>query len=503
MNGTNNTNFATQLQGASGQSTGTTIAGMPSPAAGPTAGLNLLANNLNATLNGPGTAASIDNNEQGTGGNGVVLCDVSVNTISAAWTVSTLTFHATGSGNDLTAYGYMALHEDINANGTFDGPGTDTLAVAAAGTAFVADEGDYVATLSNGAFPATTTRRFFLVAKWNGTAVAGNTFSARLQGIAGTPPAGGQVTGTPTAYAATFTINAAVLSVANAPTAPVAQMIQGGAAFSHNLGLFRFVATNNTVTINAITLTTSGTGNWATDLAAAGVELYVDNGNGAFDVGLDTLVFSGAGVAGSMPCTLTSAVVVSNGGTKDIWLRLNLVATAGASIPETFIASIANTTDVNATGGTVAFGSPVPTTDALSVIIFFVTTFAPPFDVQTGGAAITITGSGFLSPITVTIGGAVCGGTAVIGASGTQITGLTVPPGTGTGKTIILTDGALGPLTLTQKFDYAGGSIIGASGKGKGGGGGGCEANDSNAAWLAALALLAFVGTLALRKHMA
>lgn len=502
MNGTNNTTFATQLQAASGASTGTTISGLPAPTGGPTAGLNLLANNLNVTLNGPGTATGINNNEQGAGGIGVVLCDVSINTIAAAWVVATVTFRANGTGNDFSAYSYLALHEDGNANGTFDGPTAgDPLAVATAGTAFITDNGDYTATLSNSAFPSATTRRFFLVAKWGGSAVTGEDFAARLQSITGTPPSGGVVTGAPTAYAANFTINSAVLSVSNAPTAPASQMREGGSAFGHALGLFRFTATNNTVTVNAITLTTAGSGNWASDLAANGVELYADNGNGVFDAGLDTLVFSGAGAAGTLACTLSTALVVTNGTSQDLWVYLNVAATAGTSVPETFNTTIASTTDVNATGGTVQFGAPAPTTNTLGVIIFFVTTFAPSYDVQTGGAAITITGSGFIAPITLTIGGAVCPGTAVISGGGTQISGLTVPPGIGSNKVIVLTDGALGPKTLTQTFDYAGGTTIGTGGRG--GGGGGCTTQESDAAWLAALALFALAFSLGLRRRKA
>ncbi len=91
----------------------------------------------------------------------------------------------------------------------------------------------------------------------------------------------------------------------------------------------------------------------------------------------------------------------------------------------------------------------------------------------------------------------------MIGAGGTQITGLIVPPGTGTGKVIVLTNGPIGAKTLTQTFDYAGGSLIGGAGGGGGGGGSQCAATENNAAWLAALALLAFAGALALRKRCA
>ncbi len=393
----------------------------------------------------------------------------------------------------------MALFEDTNASTTFDG--ADALATAAAGVTFGA--GDlYTATLTNSALPATTTRRYFLVGKLAGTAVAGQTLNALISAATTTPPSGGVVTTIPTSASTALIIDTAVVTAFNGTAAPAGATREGGVAFSHTLGFLSFTASNNSATLNAITLTTSGSGDWTTDVAA--VELYLDNGNGVYDAGVDTLVFTGAGATPTLVCTLTSAVNIANNQTQSLWVRVNFGAGAGASVPETFSVSIAAAGDVNVTGATALLGTPASTTNACGVVIFFVTTFAPAFDLQTGGAAITITGSGFLSPLTVTIGGAVCAGTPVISGGGTQITGLTVPPGTGTNKAIVINNGALGAKTLTQTFDYAGGSLIGGTGGGGGGGGGGCEANGGNTGiWFAALVLLALAGTIALRKRKA
>jgi len=498
MNGTNNTTFATQVQSASGASTGTTITGTPAPSAGPTAGLLLLANNLVVTFNGPGTATTVNNNDQGPGGLGRVIYDVSLQTIAGAWTVTDLTFTAQGTANHQTAYNYLALFEDSNTSGAFDG--ADTLAVAAAGTTFNGTN-QYTATLTNTSFPATTTRRFFLVGKLAGTATSGQTLNAQLTGSTTTPPSGGTITTIPAGTSTALIIDTAVVTVTNGSAAPASATVEGGTAIGRTLGQFAFTASNNSATLNAITLTTSGSGNWTTDVVS--VELYEDNGNGTYDgAPTDTLVFTGAGATPTITCTFTSAVNLANNQTKNIWMRANFAASAGTSMGETFAASIANAGDVNVTGATALLGAPAPTTNNLTVIIFFVTTFTPGFDVQTGGAAITITGSGFLSPLTVTINGAVCPGTPVISAGGTQITGLTVPPGSGTNRPIVINNGALGAKTLTQTFDYAGGSTVGTGGGGGGGGGGGCEATESNAAWLAALALLSIAGVLALRRRV-
>jgi hypothetical protein len=87
-------------------------------------------------------------------------------------------------------------------------------------------------------------------------------------------------------------------------------------------------------------------------------------------------------------------------------------------------------------------------------VTFAVTSFTPVVDRLAGGAAITINGSGFALPVVVTVDGNPCDGTAVVNAGGTEITGLTVPAGTGNGLAIVLTTNSLAPQTLTQTFTY-------------------------------------------------
>jgi hypothetical protein len=68
-----------------------------------------------------------------------------------------------------------------------------------------------------------------------------------------------------------------------------------------------------------------------------------------------------------------------------------------------------------------------------------------------------------------------CPGVATVNAAGTQITGLTVPAGSGQNLPIVLTTNNLGPKTLTQTFSYSNVAVIGVGGGG-GGGKGGCAA---------------------------
>jgi hypothetical protein len=216
--------------------------------------------------------------------------------------------------------------------------------------------------------------------------------------------------------------------------------------------------------------------------------VYNDNGNAILD-GADTQLFAGVTGATSVNCAFGSNLTVNSGTAEDLWVVIDVAGTAGDSPSESFSAGIAAAGDVQqVTAGNVLIGSLNPVSGTLHVIVFAITNFTPLQDVFAGGAFITITGSGFAAPITCTINGVPCTGTAVADATGTTITGLRVPQGSGQNLTIVLTTNNLGPKTLTQTFTYQGGITKG------GGGGGGCVSNTDStgpAAILAALALLA------------
>ncbi len=501
--GTTNTTFVTQLTGISGTSFGATLSGVPSPAGGPCPGLLLRGNNVNVAFNGPGTASTISSADQGPGNIGLVLLDVTLTTVNLAWTINTMTFTANGSGNDATAYSFLSLYEDSNSSGSFDA--ADTMAVATAGTAFSANDGTYVATLVNTALGATSSRRFFLVVKLAGLAVTGNTFNAELTSMTGIAPIGGSMVGLPTTSSTAFIVGAAALSVTLGPASPGAATVEGGALFSYTMAQLRFTATNNNCTINAVTLTNSGSGSWVTHLQVPGVELFLDDGNGVYDgAPTDTLLFSGAANVPGMNCTFTTPVNVINAQFEDIWVRVHFAANAGTSIPETYRTAIAAASDVNATGAVTVLGTPAPTSALCSVVLFNVASMTPSYDTMSGGANIVLSGSGFLAPLTLTINGVLCPGSPAINSNGTQVTGLKVPAGSGANLVVVLNNGALGAKTLTQTFSYTAGGTIGGGGSGAGGGGGGCTTGDETGAlWLAALALASIAGALVRRKRCA
>jgi hypothetical protein len=248
-------------------------------------------------------------------------------------------------------------------------------------------------------------------------------------------------------------IDVPVISVANGPNQPDPATHAAGSAGNLVAAQFRLNALNGATTVNGLTLTTGGTGDWSTDVdSTSGVQIYHDDGDGVFDAGTDALLDQAGGAA---VVTTSFTLSLTTGEIADLWVVIGLTASAGqgiAATPETFSVAIANTTDVSATAP-VAFGMPAPNGITVGAIEFSVTSFDPASGLAAGGQALMITGSGFMAPFSVTIGGTPCLGTAVI-AGGTQVMGLSVPPGFGTNLPIVVHSGDLPPQTLTQTFNY-------------------------------------------------
>jgi hypothetical protein len=477
--------------------TGATV-GVPTSAASPALTINPAT--LTATLNGPIAYTTVNADSQGPGGNGHVICDVTLTAANDSWTVTSLTFTESGTADGQADISSLALYLD-DGSGTYDA--ADTLATAAAGTSFNAPNGTYTATLTAaaGAFAMNGSKRFFLVAKLAGSANTGETFRAALTGIAQSSPSGGTVNGVPTAASSALVIDVATLTVNAGPANPAnTSVMAGGGAFNHTLGQIRLTASNANFTISGIVLTLGGNGDWVNNITSLGV--YLDDGNGTYD-GADTQLFSGAASAGSTTCGFSANLTVNQATSEDLWVVIAVAATAGGSPSESFDARIQSAADVQTvTTGNVAIGTNPPVSGMLHVVTYSVTGFTPLQDSFSGGKPITITGTGFALPVTVTIGGVTCTGTAVVNATGTQITGLFVPGGSGTNLPITLDTNNLGPQTLTQTFSYQ--LSIGIGGGGGGGGGGGCAAEDSSNTTmlllLAALALTAVAATLRRRR---
>jgi hypothetical protein len=299
------------------------------------------------------------------------------------------------------------------------------------------------------------TRRFFLFGRLAGTATQGQTLNARLNAVTATPEVGGSVAGAPTVNSTALIIDTTTLTVLSGPATAPDLLRKTGTALVHPTLMLRMGATNDSVNVNGIIFSTAGTGDFVSSLTTGdGFQVWLDDGDGVFTAA-DSLVYQGSG-APTVNAVFSPPIAVPNASTRDLWVVLNVRDTAGdnAAVPVSYQVVVNSNTDVDVGGGAnVLLGTPAPQSNVLRIVDFFVTNFDPAADLPGGGKDITITGSGFMAPIIVSIDGVVCGGTPVINA-GTQVTGLTVPPGTGLDVAITIKSGGLDTETLAQTFDY-------------------------------------------------
>lgn len=493
--------FSCYVEDATFTVTGTLLPGLPLPDVGGTPGVVINANLLTVALTGPSMFTAVDSTSTGSTGDGLLLAAIEINTPpSHSWTLTDMTFVAVGTGDAATAFSEIALYQD-NGNGTWDGAASDVLAASAA-TSFNAGTNDATFGLFNTPIGANELRRWFLVSKLNGTATSGQTFGARLEAMTASTGSQFQIDTLPTADSEALVIGDAILTAARGPDSPGPILRKAGTAAQLVLGQLRLTTTNDVVGVNALTLTGGGSGDLSSAVdGVSGVQLWLDDGDGVFSDASDTqLAQSGGGT--TVLLTPVPTLSIASNSSADLWIVLNLLDTAGAgasAAAHTFSLALADAADVSQSGAqSVALStSQPPASTMLSIIDFFVTSFSPDNDRLAGGAALTISGSGFIAPFEVSIDGVPCPGVPVINASGTEVTGLTVPPGSGGNLPIEITSGGLPPEVISQTFSYK----LKVDGGSDSGGGSGCSASSGNSGWLLPLATGALAAAVFRRRR--
>jgi len=429
--------------------TGGVLLGVPS-ADGPEFTVNPAA--FDVGFNGPQAAQTVNSTEAE-----AMLLDFNIETKNSSFTISSITFAASGTGNDATAFSQLMLYADTDDSGDFDAT-NDLLASPSAGAGFTADNGTYTATLIDQVFAGATNRRFFLIGEMAANALSGQTFNAAVSAISATSATNTNPTGVPGMASTALVIDVAAVTISLADDSPDARVAEKtGAAFSHHIATFDLMASNGDLNVHSIRFTGSGTGDWMNDLdSLTGLQVYLDDGDGALDTAIDSMIFAGAAGA-TTNAAFTSPVSVSNGESAKLHAVLNVRGDAGGSLARTYLLSVSQVSNVGVdTGVMVILGSPPPVSRTLTLIEYFVSSISPArVDPGTMGQQITIIGSGFSAPVTLTIDGNLCPGVAGVSTDGTTITGLSVPAGMGAGLEIVLSTGVVGQRTLTQTFSYA------------------------------------------------
>lgn len=295
----------------------------------------------------------------------VPMLQVQFSAQAEAVDLDTLTFTASGSGNETTHVARVRLYRDVNANGTVDG---GDVAVGLPQT-FATNDG--IVTFSTGgeSVPASATRTYLVTYDFSAAPTGGETFAIRLN-ASGDVGAQGGASGAPITAMGMFPIQGNTLttlgglSITTGPENPPATNRQPGSTDVPVLQV-AVAAQGETFTVSSLRL--SAAGSMLDDAGVAQVRLLRDTAPFGVVDGTDTLLGTSSFAAddGVAIFNFTPAVTVS-AGANERWLfvyDLSLLSTPG----QTFRASIASAADFTATGSlsgaTTASGLPVAGSD--------------------------------------------------------------------------------------------------------------------------------------------
>ena len=266
------------------------------------------------------------------------------------------------SGGDIADSG-VKLFRDANGNGMYD----------AAVDPQIGSSGDYSADNGTVTFSgldetisAGETENWLLVYNLGGTASNNETFSVQLasgadvsaEGVSSSNPI--TPTGTPVSGCTVTMSSTGSLTLSVGANNPGASSEANDAHDVAMLQLACSASSAEDITVTALTFTGSGTGHERRDLERPGVFLYEDvNHDGLLDGG-DVLVNSGQYNSNNGIVTITGTITVTADTTKNLLLVYDFDGDASNS--ETFIAQLAQNTDITATG--VTTGNPITPTGA-------------------------------------------------------------------------------------------------------------------------------------------
>jgi len=262
--------------------------------------------------------------------------------------ITTVSFDATGSGNEPLHVSRAQLFWDTNANGTVDAADVQ----AGLPQSYANDDGLLTFALSAGTVPASGARSLLLAYDFSGSPTGGETFSAHLS-AATAISAQGQSSAAPVTATGAFPLTGRTvtllggLSIALGPNSPAPARAQPGATDVPLLQLSAS-AQGETFTVAQLRLTAAGSLLDATAISA--VRIYRDQGalgqRDTPDVLLGTATY---GADDGQAVLSFSPALSLTPGSPVRWLityDLNTSAQSG----QTFRASVVSATDVSATG---------------------------------------------------------------------------------------------------------------------------------------------------------
>lgn len=293
-------------------------------------------------------AASMGNGTAQPGSSNVPMLQLTFSAQAEDVRLSTLSFVASGIGNEPLDVARAQLMLDTNANGLVDAADVQ----AGLPQSYASDDGVLTFALSNQVVPTAGARSFLLAYDFSANPTGGETFSARLVDATAVV-ASGQASGAPVTATGSFPLVGRTvtllggLSVTVGPENPAAARVQPGALDVPVLQLSA-VAQGETFTVAQLTLTAAGSLLDATSLSA--VRIYRDQGvPGQRDTPDVLLATSSYALDDGRATFIFNPALSLNPSTPERWLVTYDVNTQAAP-GQTFRASVAAASDVLATG---------------------------------------------------------------------------------------------------------------------------------------------------------
>ena len=279
---------------------------------------------------------------------------LATNEESASWTALTVAKTGTLADNLVTT---VKVYLDANANGTYES-GTDTL-ISPAVTTF--SGGSAAITLSAAQTITTTPKVYFIVYKLENLATIGATIGGSVASAASLT-----VTSPDLVASTNLPANSTNSSVTDAPdTVTVTATDTAGTQVGQNetkaFEKLSLATAADEATWTAIRVSTTGT---LAPASVTSVMVYLDDGDGTFDAGLDTLISPGVTTftAGSANITLTAAQTITT--TPKVYFIVYQIALT-ATIGNTIGVRVTATGDLTLSGSDVVAGSfPINSSNA-------------------------------------------------------------------------------------------------------------------------------------------
>jgi hypothetical protein len=206
------------------------------------------------------------------------------------------------------------------------------------------------------------------------------------------------VIATACAMVASQALTGQVLEVGKSPISVDTPYVESGEAFEHPLVAIRFGASGGEVGLEGFGLDYHGN-----DFAdgVSEVQVWLDDGDGAFDTSDDVLLWSGSATLPGTSVVLPSALQIVSDSAVDLWIVLSFTATAGSSVGKTYQVSVSAFASIVTNAPVIVQGSEPPESPPLKLIYFEVSSAVVHCD------TLGVRGSGFTPPLQILVNGVI------------------------------------------------------------------------------------------------